>query len=369
MNLQSAVQALLQDFIDRDIEQGLQVAAYYQGEQVVDAWAGLADPANGRGVDGETLFVVYSASKGVTATAAHLLAERGELDYDAPIAHYWPEFAQGGKDRITLRHVLTHTAAVPHLPDGADLALLCDWEAVCRGLAQLAPLWTPGATIVYHAFTYGWLVGEVVRRVTGIPFARFVQEAICAPLGIDSLFFGISDAVESRVATEEGAPELDVAPADPLGCRIVPPTVRLVSLANEPAFRRASMPAANGIMNARALARHYAALIGEVDGVRLLAPETIAYAGRIHQEGLDIGGEYTRFALGYHSGRPGGSLGSRAAVFGHGGFGGTLAFADPEYTMTFALTKNRAVNPPTLEEGVAYQASNLIRRALRIPDG
>jgi CubicO group peptidase (beta-lactamase class C family) len=256
------------------------------------------------------------------------------------------------------------------MPEGAttSISMLCDWEAMCRALAAESPLWTPGTTIAYHAMTYGWLLGEVARRVTGKPFNQFVQEAICRPLGIDSLFFGIPDAVEPRVAVEEGAPEYDYQSADPVGNRAVPAAVPLVQMANMPDVRRAAIPGAAGIMNARALARHYAALIGEVDGVRLLSAQTTAYAGRPHREGIDAnGGNFTRFALGYHTGRPGGTMGNRATVFGHGGYGGTLGFADPEYGMAFALHKNRVVVSPEREETVAYQVANVIREGLGIP--
>ena len=187
-NLQTRVQTLLDQFVERDVERGLQVAAYLNGELVVDAWAGVADPATGRPVDGETLFTVWSAGKGVAATVIHLLVERGLLGYDTLVASVWPEFGTHGKQAITVQHVLTHTAGIPQIPEGVSPAELLDWETMCQRITELAPLWPPGTATGYHAMTYGWLVGEVARRVDGRPFAQIVQQEICEPLGISSLF-------------------------------------------------------------------------------------------------------------------------------------------------------------------------------------
>src|SRR5262249_30235725 len=152
---------------------------------------GLADSATGRKVDGDTLFVVFSCTKGITATVIHQLAERGLLDYDAPVAGYWPEFARNGKGGITVRQLLTHAAGVPQIPESLTPDNMSDWERVCRAVADLTPLWEPGTKIGYHAVTYGWILGEVARRADGRPFGQIVQEEICRPLGIDSLFVGI----------------------------------------------------------------------------------------------------------------------------------------------------------------------------------
>jgi len=134
-DVQTQVQTLLDDLVGRGVERGIQVAAYLDGRMVVDAWAGVADPATGRPVDGETLFTVFSCTKGVTATAIHQLADRGALDYDAPVASYWPEFGTHGKERITLRHVLSHTAGVPQMPPGGQPTDMCDWDRICHAIA------------------------------------------------------------------------------------------------------------------------------------------------------------------------------------------------------------------------------------------
>src|SRR4051794_17441785 len=200
---QAAVQAAIDRLVAEDQEQGLQVAAYLDGELIVDAWSGVADPATGRPVDGDTLFVVFSTTKGITATVIHLLAERGQLDYDRPVALYWPEFAANGKGGITVRHALTHSAGIPQMPDGMQPADMCDWDGICRSIAALTPIWEPGTRTGYHALTYGWILGEVARRVDGRPIARIVREDICAPLGIADLYFGILDDVVPRVAPME----------------------------------------------------------------------------------------------------------------------------------------------------------------------
>lgn len=182
-NANRLVQEYLLEMVETTDEVGLQVACYLKGELVVDAWAGLADEASGRAVDGETLFTVFSCTKGVTSTAVHLLAERGKLAYDASIGTYWPEFACNGKEGITVRDVMTHRAGLPHMPDGVTPELICDWDYMCGALAASSPIWEPGTKTGYHAYTFGWLLGEVVHRTDGRSFSRFVTEEICEPTG------------------------------------------------------------------------------------------------------------------------------------------------------------------------------------------
>jgi CubicO group peptidase (beta-lactamase class C family) len=362
---QSVAQDILDDLVARDVERGLQVAAFFQGELVVDGWSGIADPGTGREVDGDTLFTVWSCTKGVAATALHLLAERGMLEYDRPIATYWPEFAAHGKGAITPRHVLTHTSSIPQFPDGIGPEELLDWETMCRAIADLCPLWTAG-TMGYHANTYGWLVGEIARRVDGRSIDRIIQEEICAPLGIDGIFLGIPDAVEPRVARLEEDAEQGPPPA----IHVVPPWRRSAAdWANHPAVRRACLPSSGGIMNARSLARHYAALAGALpDEQRLLPPTSVRRVSALHVEAEDrILGSVERRALGYHLGQPGSAMGSRVTVFGHAGAGGSIGFADPDHAFAFALTKNRMTHGAP-EESAAYLVARAIRAALDIPE-
>ena len=370
--VQTRVQALLEGLVERDVERGLQVAAYLDGELVVDAWAGIADPSTGRPVDGETLFTVWSAGKGVAATVIHLLADRGLVAYDAPIADYWPEFAANGKQAITVRQALTHTSGIPQIPDGVGPAELLDWETMCRLVAELRPLWPPGSAMGYHAMTYGWIVGELARRVDGRPFAEIVQQEICVPLAIDGLFFGIPDAVEPRAAVLEEAPVVasTPTPAGDLSIQVAPPWRNpAYAWANRPEVRRACLPSSGAIMNARSLARHYAALAcGKIDGVQLLTPERIRLASAPAVEGMDrVLDVRVRRALGYHLGGPLSAMGERSSAFGHAGAGGTLGFADPQYRFAFALTQDRMVDTSP-GQGTAFLVAHEIRSALGIPE-
>ncbi|MCC7352155.1 MAG: beta-lactamase family protein [Anaerolineae bacterium] len=376
-DVNARVQTVMEDLIARGVERGLQVAAYLNGELVVDAWAGLADAATGRPVDGDTLFTVFSTTKGITATVIHLLADRGLLDYDTPIAEYWPEFGAHGKERITVRQALTHTAGIPQMPDNvlngdvSDWEWMCqDWDWMCRAIADLTPLWEPGTATGYHGATFGWILGEVARRVDGRPIAQIVQDEICRPLGITSLYLSIPDAVEPRVASLKNGPSsLPPPPPDALVWRVIPGLEHIDEVFNRTAFRHAVMPASSGIMNARALARHYAALAcGELDGVRLLTPERIRIATTLQTEEVDLVlGVPGRKALGYWLGEPLSPMAERLTAFGHTGLGGSVGFADPEYRFVFGLTKNSLVGSLPGEDA-AYLIAREVRAALGIPE-
>jgi CubicO group peptidase (beta-lactamase class C family) len=372
-HVQSRVQTLLDQLVERDVERGLQVAAYFNGKLVVDAWAGVADPATGRKVDADTVFTVWSCGKGVAATIIHLLVERGLLTYDTPLASVWPEFGTHGKQAITIQHVLTHTAGIPQIPDGISPADLLDWATMCRRVAELEPLWPPGTVMAYHAMTYGWLVGEVAQRVDGRPFATIVEQEICAPLGIDNMFFGIPDAAAPRVAVleEVAAPAAPaVPPPDILTLPVVPPWRAPSSAwANQLAVQRACLPSSGAIMNARSLARHYAALASPaLDGVSLLPAERIQQASALQIEAQDrVLGVPVRRALGYHLGEQQSAMSTRITAFGHAGAGGSLGFADPAYQFAFALTKNRMQNAAP-DDDATFLVAKEVRRALGISE-
>jgi len=366
----AAVQSLLEEIIASGEETGLQAAAYLNGELVIDAAAGIADPDTGRSVDGDTLFTVFSTSKGVTATCMHLLAERGQLDYDAPVARYWPEFAARGKERVTVRDALTHRAGVPQMPDGLTPEDICAWDGITAAIADLPLLWEPGTKTGYHAYTFGWILGEVLRRIDGRQIAAFVQEEICAPLGMRDIYFGIPDDVEDRVAPLIGESLTENTGAeDTLLPRAIPPHLApSARVHNRPDVRRASIPAGGGIMSARAVARHYAALIGEVDGVRLLPPERIRIATELQTDDVDLAiGFPIRKALGYFLGGPYSPMSERIAAFGHPGAGGSTAFADPRYGLAVGFTKNRLVTSTDPTQAAAYRVGTKIREALGVP--
>ncbi len=333
-DLNHRVQRLLDKLVADGAEDAMQAAIYLDGRLVVDAWAA----PTGRTIDGDTRFPIWSTTKGLAATAINRLVERGVLDWDAPLARWWPEFAANGKDRITLRHALAHTAGMEVLPTRSDMGGIADWEAMCQSLAAAAPTCAPGERQSYHAITYGWLIGETARRAVGRDFASICYDEVCAPLGLPSFFWQgdvpVVELDEPPVPADPGA----VNPAIP------PWVLPLERLINRDDVRRACLPASNGITSARALAKHYAGLVGDgVEGVRLLSVETVRHAtDRAACAPRDPNGAGPR-GLGYGLSGPGEDPGQ---VFGHGGYGGSSAFADTRLRMGFGFTRRRMIGSP-----------------------
>lgn len=337
---QGRIQVVSDSLVSEGKERGVQVAAYVDGQLIVNAWAGVADAATGRLVDERTLFPVFSTTKGMAATLIHLLAERGQLSYDKPISNIWPEFGAHGKERITVRQALNHSSGIPQMPCGVGHKELCDWDTMCAKIAGLEPLWPPGTRIEYHAMTYGWIVGEIARRVDGRPFPQLLDEEICRPLGLDTMFTGIPDEAEPRVAIleEPGA----IVPTDDGKPQPVPVGIRpLYAWMNRGDARRACIPASNGIMNAHAIARHYAALLpGGVDGVELLPPDRVRLATEMQKPDHPESDDYPKcWGLGYQIGAVDSIYGGLSA-FGHQGYGGSIGFADPQLGLAVGFTKN-----------------------------
>ena len=366
-NPQDTIQAVLDEIAAAGDELGLQVAVYHRGELVVDAWAGVADAAASSPVGPETLFTVYSVSKGIAATAVHILAEQGKLSYDDPIAAYWPEFAQNGKQDVLVRHALSHLSGIPQMPPCTSADDVTDWAAMCDRIAALAPLWPAGETLCYHALTYGWILGGLAERVDGRPFARIVAEEIAQPLGLDGLFFGVPESDLARVAALDETPALRNASTATIP-DIAPPGSLNDSQMNRPEIRRSCLPAYGLCTTARSLARVYASLIGDgVDGVRLLPPDRVCQATALRVDGPDASsGNPLRFALGYGVGGPDSAMGPRASAFGHGGYGGSRAYADPDYDLAVGLTKNRLVVEDPGNDA-AWRILMAIRAAFGIP--
>ncbi|MQA12280.1 MAG: serine hydrolase [Pseudonocardiaceae bacterium] len=346
----------------RGPEIGAAVAVYLHGRKVVDLWGGLADPETGWPWEHNTLQVIYSTTKAVTATCALLLAQRGELDLGAPVAEYWPEFAASGKERIPVRWLLTHQAGLSAIDRPVTPEQAVAWDPMVTALAAQRPHWEPGTDVGYHGLTYGWLIGEVVRRVSGRSIGTFLTEEIAAPLGLD-LWIGLAKEELHRVSRIVWAPpdfdalanvDLDAVPepmrdvmaawADPTSLTrrtmgvVTPPQDH-----NRPEEQLAEMPSTNGICTARALARFYAALIGEVDGHRILTPGTLAAATAEHASGIDrVLRIPVRIGLGLGLPTPDAYWHSPTA-FGFPGLGGSIGFADPATGLAFGYVMNHVM--------------------------
>lgn len=263
-------------------ERGFQVCAYIGNVAVVDEWSGHADLAGQHPVSAGTLFPIFSVSKAVTAVAVHLLADRGQLDLEAPIAEIWPEFSVNGKAGATTRHVLQHRLGLPQLPAGVTPDSIGRWKATVDAIADLAPITPPGTRSSYLSMTFGFVLGEIIRRVdpSHREFGRFVTEELCAPLNIGDLHFGLPATDLHRVAvlTSDIPPLEDTLPAEHLRLLAEPPAVGLTpEVFNQNRIHGACIPAVGGISNAQSLARFWALLAneGELDGVRLLTSAAV----------------------------------------------------------------------------------------------
>lgn len=381
--LDSQAQAIVQKALDlatlQGGEIGVQVAAYLNGKLVIDAWSGFTDETRAQAVDGDTLFNVYSVTKAVAATALHILADRGQIDYDAPVSRYWPEYAVNGKELTTVRDVLTHRACVPQMPAGVTPERICDWKWMTQAIAELEPLATPGTKTLYLSMTFGWIVGELVRRadLKHRSFGRFVREEIAEPLGITDLWIGITDEVEPRVAKQTNA--MVPVPAEylpPLFTASMPEPVALVPEVFERAdVRRAEVAGVGGIFNARSEARFWAFLAngGELDGVRLLSSELVATLNtpRTNSEEPDpvmfgfpipitIGGFW--FGGNY----PPVTCVQNPRAICHPGQGNSIGWADPDINLAVAICHNKLFNPTSPEEDPLLPIAQAVREALGI---
>jgi CubicO group peptidase (beta-lactamase class C family) len=324
-------------------EVGAACCVYAQGRKVVDLWGGNYEP--------DTLQMVMSSSKGVVAVAAHILAQEGGLDFEAPVTRYWPEFARAGKQDMPVRWLFSHRAGLPAIDRPLTLDDVLTWTPVVDALAAQRPLWEPNTGHGYHVGTYGWLAGEVIRRVTSQTVGEFVAEKIARPLGLE-LWIGLPEAMEARVSPMIPAPPpAPGAQIDVFTARMLDPTTLLHrafvnpplpgSVFNERAFHAAEVPAANGITTARSLARMYAACIGEIDGTRLLTPETLEQATAVQSAGEDLVlGYETRYATGFQLSFPFRPMAGEGS-FGHYGMGGSVGFAQPERGLAFAYVMNQ----------------------------
>ena len=347
-------------------ELGASVSVRIAGLPVVDLWGGVANPATGQAWGRDTLVHVWSCTKGATALCAHVLASRGELDLDAPVAQYWPEFAQNGKAGVSVAMLLSHQAGIPALRDPLPAGAFYDTQYMTDRLAAEAPFWEPGTRHGYHALTFGFCVGELVRRISGQSLAEFFHSEVSAPLGLD-FFMGLPDSELARLA-----PGIPSDPPAPPFSRVLlaaltdPTSIQALIFFNSGGYldpgaaespearAQTELGATGGFTNARSLSRLYAALAN--GGERLVDKASFARMSRTHSAGWDQFGLIpSRFTLGYvksidnRRGDPGnqdtGILSE--AAFGHSGFGGSIGFADPENRMSFGYTMTRQ-GPGTL---------------------
>ena len=348
----SRLREVFQRSFEEDRETGASLAVVLDGRPVVDLWGGYADAARTRAWERDTIVNLYSTTKGLTALCAHVLADRGELDLDAPVARHWPEFAQAGKGEIPVRQLLCHQAGLPGLRRKVELEDLYDWERMTSWLAAEEPWWKPGSMHGYHALTFGWLVGEGVRRIAGQGLGAFFRDEIAQPLGLD-LHIGLAAEHDARVAELIPIP-LAAQPASPLfanrdsiGAKVLSNPRVHPKQTRTREWRAAEIPAANGHGNARGIARLYGALArgGELDGVRVIREAALAEAAREHAAGPDAVLVFPmHWAGGFIVNGARVIYGPNPRSFGHSGYGGSFGFADPDAQLAVGYAMNRMGN-------------------------
>lgn len=351
---------------DANGEAGASVCLTVGGEAVVDLWGGVADPKTGTPWKQDTVSIVFSCTKGATALCAHMLASRGQLDLDAPVVELWPEFGRHGKQHVTTRMMLDHSAGVPALRTRVKDDGPYDWTYMTERLAAEEPFWVPGTRNGYHGFTFGWTVGEMVRRASGKSLGAFFQDEVAKPLGID-FWIGLPEEIEPRVApiipfvykaADAKTPfMIDLATNKKSAAALffLDAGAFMSGGANTRAGHAAEIGAANGVTNARGLAGMYAPLAN--GGGRLVDATTLARMGEVSMATHDDATLRipTRFALGFMKSMDNRkrALGAKlfgedcdsvilgSAAFGHVGAGGSLGFADPAAGLSFGYTMNR----------------------------
>ncbi|TCC51259.1 class A beta-lactamase-related serine hydrolase [Kribbella capetownensis] len=358
-------------------EVGAACCVYVGGRPVVDLWGGLADSETKRPWREDTIAIVASTTKGATAICAHLLAQRGELDLDAPVVDYWPEFGAGGKDQIPVRLLLSHQSGLPVVDGPLTLEQAYAWDPVIRAIEAQKPEWEPGTEHVYHSITYGYLVGELVRRVSGKSLGTFFADEVAGPLGLNA-WIGLPEEQEEKVARIEYAAPLSLEEMTAgmiettgLDADTVTRWIQAVwgegsiqaragslggafdvtsDLNAERAYRAAEIPAGNMLTDARSLARMYAATVSDVDGVRLLDPATVERATEIQTDktrmhglpaDLDLPADRSfNMSLGFWRACPPLPMAGPKS-FGHPGSGGSVAFGEPDAGVGFGYVMNR----------------------------
>jgi CubicO group peptidase (beta-lactamase class C family) len=351
-------------------EVGAACSIYVHGRRVVDLWGGVTTPGGTEPYTADTLQMVMSVTKGVVAIAAHMLAQEGRLDLDAPVVEYWPEFAAEGKNTIPVRWLFSHRAGLAAIDRPLTAEDVYAWTPVVEALAAQRPLWEPGKAHGYHAITYGWLAGEVLRRISGMSVGALIAERITRPLELE-FFIGLPEGLNPRVAPLlPPPPPAPGEPPDAAALRLADPTTLahkaftnppLLGIANQYPFRAAEVPAANGIGTARALSKLYAACIGPVDGIRLFDAATLERATKTQAHGEDlVTGYETHYASGFQLPFPFRPM-AGAGSFGHYGLGGAATFAHPDLGFSFAYVMNQMLPSARVDPRPAALVQALMR--------
>ncbi len=312
------VRQLFQRQISDGLHPGAGLAVYRYGNLVLDIYGGFV--GTGKPVTAETMFVLMSSTKPLTASCLYMLKERGKIGWDDTVAKHWPEFAQNGKETVTIRHILTHRGGFPQTPDSLPWTDWPDWSKVTHAMEQATPIYTPGETLAYHPINYGWVIAELVRRVDGRSFDKFIAEELAAPLGMENTYVGLPPGLEARVSPMHKMED----DADPSGYS---------ATFSNPVVLRSIVPGAAGVATAGDLARFYAMMErkGTLDGSTVIKPATVEEAVELQVEGTDQSlGLFAQRSLGLALAdeRMGRSTGDPLKTFGHGGAGTSIGWAD-----------------------------------------
>lgn len=327
-------------------EVGAACSIYHRGEKIVDLWGGYEDAAETRVWRKDAIVCMHSVAKAFSATALHMLVERGKVKYDATVATYWPEFAVAGKESIPVRYIMDHRAGLPVIDASVDEVTIYDFDKFTECLANMTPLWEPGSKAGYHVLTMGYLIGAVVKRVTGKSIGAFIQDEICGPLQLD-YWIGLPDEQFDKcveyVPTVKGT-LFDREMIDPatLSARAWAQMPQDEDF-NSRAYKKAEIPGANGHGSARAVAKFYAALIGQIDGLSLLSSSSLTKATEKQWSMLEcvLNREYN-MSLGYLlNSSPYVPMGPNPNAFGHHGVGGSIGFGDPNTSIGFCYAPNK----------------------------
>jgi CubicO group peptidase (beta-lactamase class C family) len=337
------VREALANSLDAGTDVGASVAVLVEGEPVVDIWGGFADEGRRRPWERDTITNVWSITKTMTFLCALMLADRGELDFYAPVARYWPEFAAGGKEAVEVRHLMAHSAGLSGWTEKIEPEDLADWEKCTSLLAAQEPWWEPGTASGYHALTQGYLIGEVVRRITGDTIGTWFAREVAAPLGAD-FHIGLPASEDGRVSLIIPPPAVGLAGADPSDIAVRTFTSPLLdaSMATQQWWRRAEIPAANGQGSARSVAAVQSIIAGggEARGVRLLSTEGCAVVFDEQSNGKDLVlGIPMRYGMGYGLSGELMPMGPRACFWG--GYGGSLIVMDQDARLTVSYVMNK----------------------------